>query len=653
MPTSPARARAGAWVRRLRTATGRVPTTAWWVGLPVLVYLVLVLGGVTQSSIGISTLRVDPDAATPGMIGGGVGIRSDEYLTSSPLLLGVIETGRADDGNPLTAPEGFFTQLPSGPVSSIVLFDGSFLRLGPVLPDALPFAAHWWLPFLLLALGAPAYFRTLTGSRWWGLFAAAMVVLTPATAWWSFSPLGVISFTLAGAAALQRVPERLAERRWVSAAAWCLTSAVLLARTPLHYQPWAIVLALPILAAAVVPMLVPAVGRARSVVSVVATGGLSLALAGGVVLESIAGIRASTGTSYPGHRVSTGGANPLPELFGASSLANLKHLDVVGTNPSEVSSAFTVAAVLAVVLLLVGVRLRDRTHRLATATLLVGTGFWFVWSTVDVGAWASHVPVLNLVPPNRSGDVLGYLAVLLLCLVLPAAAPLPWRRAVLVGASLALLAAYAGSLLRAETIPGLPLANVWCGALGVGVVTTLLCLRPRWWPTYVLSAVLGALLMWNVNPVQVGLADLRGTPAADRLVQDGADARREGAVWASDDTSVDALLLATGVPALSGRQLSGPDVAAWTRLDPGDAHREVWNRGGSFITFRWTAADTLSFANPTGDAIEVSGSPCALAAREPALTHVVSSSPLEGSCLTPDGELTWGGEQRLVYVVGH
>lgn len=641
------------WARRVRVAVGRVPTTAWWVGLPVLVYLVLVLGGVTQSSIGISTLRVDPDAPTAGMIGGGVGIRSDEYLTSSPLLLGVIETGQADDGNPLTAPEGFFTQLPSGPVSSLVLFDGSFLRLGPWLADAVPFAAHWWLPFLLLALGAPAFFRTLTGSRWWGVFAALMVVLTPASAWWSFSPLGVISFTLAGAAALQRVPDRLAERRWGSAAAWAMTSAVLLARTPVHYQPWAIVLGLTILAAAVVPMLTAPVGRARSVLAVAGTGALSLALAGGMVLENLPAIRAATGTSYPGHRVSTGAPNPLPELFGAPSLANLKHLDVVGSNPSEISSAFTVAAVLAVLLLVAGVRMRDVSHRRATITMLAGTGFWFLWSTVDVGAWASRVPVLNLVPPNRSGDVLGYLAVLLLCLVLPGASPMPRRRALLVGASLGLLTAYAGSLLRAGVVPDLPLANVWCGAVAVGAVAAVLSGRPRWWPGYAASAVLGALLMWNVNPVQIGLADLRGSAPADRLVREGADARRDGGVWASDDPSVDALLLATGVPSLSGRQLSGPDVTAWRGLDPGEAHRDVWNRGGSFITFDWTDADALSFTNPTGDAIEVSGSPCALAAREPDLTRIISSSPLEAACLTPDGELTWGGERRLVYAVGH
>jgi hypothetical protein len=617
----------------------------------VLVYVVLVLGGVTQSSIGISTLRVDPAAPTPLMIGGGVGIRSDEYLTSSPLLLGVIETGQADDGNPLTAPEGFFTQLPSGPVSSLVLFDGSLLRMGPVLPDAVPFAAHWWLPFLLLALGAPAFFKTLTGSRWWGAYAAAAMVLTPASAWWSFSPLGTVSFTLAGAAALQRVPDRLAERRWVRAAGWCLTSAVLLARTPLHYQPWAIVVGLTVLAAAVVPMLATRVGRGRSVLAVAVTGALSLALAGGVVLENLAAIRASAGTSYPGHRVSTGGPNSLPELFGASSLANLKHLEVVGSNPSEISSAFTIAAVLAVVLLVAGMRPRDRSHRLATLTVLAGTGFWFLWSTVDVGSWASRVPLLNLVPPGRSGDVLGYLAVLLLCLVLPGATRLPLRRALLVGAALGLLAAYAGSLLRAGLVPDLPLANVWCGALAVGAVGTTLCLRPTWWPGYAASLVLACLLVWNVNPVQIGLADLRGTPTADRLLDEGARARDSGAVWASDDTHVDALLLATGVPSLSGRQLSGPDAEAWSALDPGESHRDVWNRGGSFVRFDWTDDETLTFANPTADVILVTGSPCALAEREPDLSTVVSSVPLDGGCLAEAPSFEWGGTTRHVYTI--
>lgn len=643
-----AQRRRTARVRDLRSSLGRV---SWWVVGPLAVYVLLVLLGVTQSSIGISTLRVDPAADTPLMIGGGVGIRSDEYLTSTPILLGVAATGQTDGGNPLTAPDGFLTQLPSGPVSSVVLFDGSLLRLGPLVPDQMLVAAHWWLPFLLLALGAPAFFRALTGSRWPGLFAAAMIVASPASAWWSFSPLGVIGFTIAGAAGLQHVADHLAAGRRGKAAAWCGASAVLLARTPLHYQPWAIVLGVTILAVAIVPLVVDRRVRRTGIVAVAATGTASLLLAAGVVLENLPAIRATLGTVYPGARTATGTAGQFPELFAATSLSGLKHLSLVGTNPSEVSSAYTVAAVWAVLLLVAGTRVVDRRLRAALTTMVVLTGFWFTWAMVDFGAWASHVPVLSMVPPTRAADVLGYLATLLLCLVLPTIVRVSARRAALIGGVVGLVAAYAGSLLRETVIPDLSVSMIWLSSALLALVVVTVTLRPRWWGGYAASVVLGALLMWNVNPVQIGLADMRGTAVADRMLSEGAAARAEGAVWATDDPYVDALLTATGVPSLSSRQLSGPDRAGWEMLDPTDASENVWNRGGSFIVFVWTDSDTLTFTNPSPDVIEVSGSPCTVARDVPALSTIVSGHQLGASCLSDAGTFQWGGTTRWVYRV--
>ncbi len=645
VPSSTVRGR----VRRALPAAA--PMLSWWVVAPVLMYLLLVLGGVSQSSIGIASLRVDPGAATPMMIGGGVGIRSDEYLTSTPLLLGVEATGETDDANPLTAPSGFLTQLPSGPVSSVVLFDGSLLRLGPLLPDQMLLAAHWWLPFLLLALGAPAFFGTLTGNRWFGAFAAAMIMLAPASAWWSFSPIEVLGFTLAGAAGMQRVVAQVAARRYSHAAAWCVGSAVLLARTPLHYQPWAIVLAITILVVAILPLVTVSVGRRAGLLGVGATGLLSVLLAGGVVLENLRSISATLGTVYPGARVASGGAGGVPELFAATDLAGLKHLEVVGSNPSEISSAFAVAAIWAVLLLVAGVVVPEVRHRRATRTMLAMTGFWFAWSMVDFGPWAARVPVLNMVPPNRSGDVIGYLGILLLCLVLPAVVRVPVRVAVMISSLLALVAAYAGSLLRASLVPGVAVVTIWLSSLLLGAVVLVISLRPRWWAGYAAAVALAGLLVWNVNPVLIGLADLRGTPFADRMLAQGAAARAAGELWASDDNDVNALLVATGVPSLSSRQLAGPDREAWAMLDPAGAAEQVWNRGGSFITFTWTGTDVLSFSNPSPDVIAISGSPCTVAADVPALMTIVASARLDERCLTETGSFEWGGVTRWIYRV--
>ena len=164
-------------------------TYPWHVIIPVVLYLLLTVCGVSQSSIGVDELREDPNLPTGTTIGTPRGIRADEYRTSTPVYLGVTASGSAEDLNPLSGPQQLLSALPAGPLSSIVLLDGTALQLGPVLPDRMLFAARWWLPFLVIALAAPPYFRRLTGSRSIGYFAAALIVLSPANAWCSYAPL--------------------------------------------------------------------------------------------------------------------------------------------------------------------------------------------------------------------------------------------------------------------------------------------------------------------------------------------------------------------------------------------------------------------------------------------------------------------------------
>ena len=630
----------------------RLRLSRWWVWGPIALYAVLVLAGVTQSSIGIDGLREDPAHPSGLMIYSAESIRSDEFLTSTPLSIGVTASGSADTFNPLTAPQGFFTMLPTSPVSSVVLFDGTILRLGTVLPDQMLIAARWWLPFLLLGLGAPMFFRSLTGSRWIGYFATALVIFSPASAWWSFSPLGVIGFTLAGAAALLRCAEELGEgRRW-RAVAWGLVSAVVLARTPLHYQPWAIVIAPTILLAAVAALLADKRRRRTNLIALASTGALSGLLFGGVLLENMASIRASLGTLYPGARVATGGPNPLQEIFGATSLGHLKSMVVTGSNLSEISSSFAVAAVWAVLLLAYDIRFRGRAHRAATGTVVAACAFWFAWSLVDFGTWGSKIPVINLVPPQRSSDVLGYVGIVLLCLVLPG---LQDRTrlgfALLAAGCCALVAGNAGSLLRNINMHTLSVESIWVSSLVLAVVVFIVTFRPRGWVGFVLGGVLSFALVWQVNPVIFGLGDLRGSAISQEMLRDGQNARAEHSFWASDNIFVDTLMMATAVPSLSGRQLAGPQRDVWAKLDPTLANEGVWNRGGSFIWFQWTDATSLTFSNPSPDAISISGSPCTVAQRIPALKTIVSSRELNLSCVSEVGHFTWGQAPRWIYSV--
>ncbi|PKH44351.1 hypothetical protein SAMN05192575_102411 [Nocardioides alpinus] len=629
-----------------------LPALPWHVVLPVLLYLVVCLAGATQSSIGADELRADPDNPSGVMLGEARSTRSDEFLTASPLALGVTATGQTEDVNPLTASQALLNVLPSGPVTSLLFLDGTALRLGPWLPDSMLFAAKFWLGTLLLLLAAPAWFRTLTLSRWIGWFAATLILLSPANAWWSNTHANLFGFALAGAVSLQKACLEAHHGRWWRAGLWGVVGAALLVRTPLLYPPWALVVVPVILVGTVAALLATAPGR-RTAAVVGGVGLLTVVLLAAVYLENSEAIQASGSTVYPGARVVTGSANSVQALFGATNLGILSDgVAVAGSNSSEISSGFTVALLVTLLLLSRGVVWRVPGQRWAVVTMVALTGFWLLWSTVEFGALGERIPLLNQVPSGRSTQILGHLGVVLMCLVLPAArsrGAASWS--LLAGGTTAAVGAYAGSFLRLQNLPDLSVAAIWLAALGLGAAVFALTFRPRHVLGYALGGVLALTLVWNVNPLLVGLADLRGSDISQELLAGSPAAREAGDLWVADSYGVDSLMMATGTPALSGRQMSGPAVDVWSRLDPGREHEDVWNRGGSYIWFTWSKDRELTFANPGPDIISITGSPCTVARRMGRLSTVVSSRELDQDCLTPVSSFDWGGSTRWVYDV--
>ena len=559
--------------------TPRPPWRAypWHVIVPVAVYLVLVLAGITQSSIGIASMREDPADPSGTMIGDARSIRSDEWLSVTPVVLGVMATGSTEDLNPLAAEQQFMAILPSGPVSSVVLFDGAVLRLGPWLPDAMLLAARWWLPLLLLILATPSYFSLITGSRRVGYLATALIAFAPATAWWSIAPVWILGFAMAGAAALQLAVRAAVESRIRASLGWGALAALMLARAPMGYQPWSIILVTAVVLVAAVGAVASSAPRRAAIAAIAATGLATIVLFLGIVIESRGTLKAVVDTVYPGQRVSSGAPQPFQEIFGATALGPLSEsMQMVGTNASEISSGLAVCFVWAILLLVRPGAFHSAGHRAAVSTMLVVSACWCAWATVDFGAFGSHLPLVNLVPPSRAADVLGFLAVILLCLVLPAAGTFNgWRFAAMTAGTCAAVAAYAGSLVRTQNLPEISLAAVWTSSLVVGLVVLVVTRWPQRKSGYVLAGACALVLVWDVNPVLVGLGDLRGTPVANQMLGWGEDARDDGSVWASDSVEVDSLFMATGVPSMSGRQLAGPDKQAWRRLRSEPDGRDV------------------------------------------------------------------------------
>lgn len=191
--------------------------------------------------------------------------------------------------------------------------------------------------------------------------------------------------------------------------------------------------------------------------------------------------------------------------------------------------------------------------------------------------------------------------------------------------------------------------------LGAGITAIVVFTVVRWpdrlvalMPLAMAAVLLGAF----VNPVQIGLGDLRGSQTAQFMIAAGRDARHAGTLWASDTPAFDALMFATATPALSSRQQIGPDELEWRRLDPTGEHEDVWNRGGTYIRFTWDPGATgITWTNPTIDQIVMIASPCTIAGLEPRLAHIVSSRRLRLPCLTQVRRLTWSGAHQWVYAV--
>ncbi|RYB95255.1 hypothetical protein EUA93_13465 [Nocardioides oleivorans] len=630
----------------------RLRDARWPVLVPVLVYLALALSGASYSSIGIDQLRETPGEHSGLMLGTPLSERSDEWATSTPGLLRVMTTGSTDDLNPLTADEQFLNQLPGGPVSTVVLFDRWALQLGPWLPDQVLYSATLWLPMLLLALGVPAWFRRITGSSRVGWLAVALLVLSPLAVWWSFGPIASLGPLFVGCTALMKAQEASLARRTVPAVAWGAVSALFLARTLYAYPPWSVVFDVSVLATTVAFLLVPRVGRGRTAAVVAATGAATLAAIIAVVLENRATLTVLADTVYPGLRRSDGNPSALPDIFAAPVLGVLHdHPVIAASNASEVSSSFGLTLVWVAVLAAAAWRPAPRRHRVAILVLGATTALWFAWSTLALGTLASSIPLLNQVPQARAADVVGMLGVLLLCLVLPLLPDLGARR-VAVASALATGAttAYAGSLLRLTSIPTISLMSIYVASLVVAVAVFLITFRPRRPYGYVVAVAGAALLVWNVNPLLFGLADLRGSTAADELLDEAPEVREDGGLWASDAFAVDSLLASSGIPSLSGRQLAGPERDAWTALDP-DVDESVWNRGGAFVWFQWQDKPGIAMENPSPDVILVRASPCTLAERMPALETIVATRDLDMKCLQEVRRFDWGGAPRIVYDV--
>lgn len=621
--------------------------------ITVLGFVTLVLLGITTSSIGISELRQDPANPLGWQLGMPRPIRSDEIYAFSTIAISILATHGAPSLSPLAARADLVHRFPTdGFFEHFVFFDSTMLRASAVIPDHMLFAAHWWLPSLILLLAMPTWFHQLGRSRRFGWFAAILIVLSPSSAWWSMMPVALIAYTLGGCVLMIAAFQRFQKGQRLAPVALAVIGGILIAGLPTFYAPWSLLLGLPVLIASTLWILLRGGDWAPRLKAVLIAGGAAVVFGVGTLWENREGLQALFNTVYPGSRRSEADPQPLGRVLGAPALGPLQFSEPVGINASELSSSFTVFFVWILIVLLVAQRRLTFRDNIAEWTFGTWSALWLVWISLDLGPTSQKLPLLNLITAPRAAQVVGVLAVILIGLLLSRwSPPASWRVPLMAGAACGLATGYAASLLKASDLPSISTALIVLVASAVGLAVAAVTKYPqRLWPL-ALCVVLAALPVARANPILAGLGDLRASNTAKAVAAQAPAVRAEGKVWAADTGALNSLLMANGIPSLSGLQRSGPDMEAWQKLDPGSAFANKWNRGGGYIFFSWTPGQPRSFWTNDFDAVGVNIDPCELKSVWPDLDKIVSSQPLEAACLSFDSELQWTGRPAYVYAV--
>jgi hypothetical protein len=641
-PRAPLGVRAWSWV---------LDQDRWATGVVLLAYAAVVAAGATTSSIGIGHLRQDPANPLGRQWGTPRWIRSDEYNVYTPIDLSTMATGGAPTLSPLGADASLTHRFANGGFfETVTFFDSTLLRLATFLPERSLFAAHWWLPVLLLLVFLPRWFVQVGLSRRLGWVAAILIVLAPSSAWWSLMPVHQIAYTVTGCSLLLSAVSAWRRRSYLLMALWAVGGGILIAGMPSFYAPWSIVLGVPVLLATVAYVLVTGTRWSDRLVPLGATGVVAALFGIGTLWENREGIAALTQTVYPGARRSAAAPQSIDFLLGAPGLSELQNADPVGTNASELSTAYTICFLWAV-LLVVAASTRLTSAQRAVVWTLGGLGSaWLAWTMLSLGTVGERIPLFNLVTPPRAAQVVGVLGILLVAALLSARGPASLRTAAWAAATCGLVSAYAVALLRTTALPTSRLAvSLLAGLLVAGVVLVVSRWGERAW-VLVVVAVVAALPVARANPLIVGFGDLRDSETARYLYEAGATARERGELWVSDVGSLDVVMLANGVPSLSGFQRSGPDVGAWERLDPDHDFEEAWNRGGGYVPFSFAEGEPTEIATDGFDVTFVKTDPCVVADEFP-VSHVVSAQDLSGSCLERVDGIVWSGSELNVYEI--
>lgn len=645
------RARAGLrarWARWTELGADGRPRLRVLLAFPlavVLIATILVALGVNGSSSGAYRAEFERGADPALLAGHPQAIRSDEWKVNAPLTIAQVELGLPVESTSLVGGQdaGIPQDLPRADWTIAFrphLIGFLFLDLDRAV------AWRWWLPEALVLVLAYLLAMTVLPRRpVLSALAAIGLTFSPFFQWWflsmTFTPVAwalAVVATLLGAV---RGGPRIG--RWAWAAACGYLTVVMAMGVYLPYIIPVAVVGVAVGVGVVVTSLRDGMRPLRLVGAL-----LPLAIAGAAgTLVTVVWLRSKqavvdglTSTVYPGERLTPTGSGGVVGAARTVSSSFTEALErgggFLGNNSSEASTFFLLGAfaVPTVVWLVVRRRrLRDRQPVVliaATAAVLLLAAFVLVpgWDPI------AHLLFLDRTTDTRARIGLGlgsFVVMLLLVRELAGTRMTRPGRIVAVASSVLFLGsqlAVAAVVIREKGLDELTRIAPfwWLLALASAAAVVLLGLR-RALPAVAITAAFSLVTSALVNPLYVGIYDLRSSPAS-QLVQriDDAD---PGAWVPLGEDAVTALLIESGVTSYSGVQ-GDPPEELWEGIDPDHRYEAEWNRLAN-IAFAPGDGDPV-VTNPAPDRILVTFDACADFAQRH-VRWVASAVDTESPCL--------------------
>jgi len=647
---------------RLNNLSARAKQYLQYALLVTFVFGVLVGFGVTTSHSSVFTGDASEKSHT--LIGAARHVRSDEFLRGTPEAVAKLRGAKSETKTPFdVASHKGGLRGNSNSYKKILIFlsppqQRIFDFVQVILPLEQSFALNWWWGVYLLFLALPAWFALLGGSiRGGALTAIALLFVTP-SAWFSYAPAVHIGIAAMGCTYVL-LALKVLTTKLPSAVRYCGASfLVIIGMLPLielaQYPPWGF----PVLAVSLSITISHYIRGNR--LTLPASHALFVCGLGAVVaatqwLANKTQYTVTLNTVYPGKRRSSGGSGGGPFLGG--SISWLLQTNFARTRDyMDPEKSYGPTILFIPYLALVSMYWQHRKEFRQLYGAVVASVFFVVFALWSQAEWPSsllHFNPLVLVTAFRVSTILGPLVILLLGHALSTFAksskPAENTRLLSLFVTLGIIIFSIRDVewLRTTYYIGAPPWKSFISVLGSALIGGLLVSRVRSQVKLIVLASACVATSIFVNPITVGLGPLSHSHAVTTLQE--LSRTDQTMRWATTGFYEDALMVASGVPQMTGQQSYGPDYKTWELLDPQRNFESAWNRAQTYINFQWDIGTEVNIWNPSPDVIQVVLDPCEPRLDRLQLGWIITPHQISSSCAVLTKTVKWMSADLFIY----